>query len=103
MTVGLGKVALALSSSERIAIDPAVLAGKPVVRGTRPAADSIIGLLVQGWSDSDVLRNYPGLSREDVAACLQYASEVLSGEGYPLETLGGARDAGMDDYQSDRW
>lgn len=71
--------------ADRIAIDPAILDGKPVVRGTRLAVDLIIGLLAQGWSESDVLRNYPGLSREDIAACLQYASEVLQAEKvYPL-------------------
>lgn len=70
---------------DRIAIDPTVLAGKPVIRGTRLAADFILSLLGQGWSESDVLRNYPGLAHEDVAACLQYASEVLQAEKvYPL-------------------
>ncbi len=74
-----------MSWSERIAIDPGVLAGKPVIRGTRLAVDLIISLLAQGWSDSDILRNYPGLSRADIAACLQYASEVLQAEKvYPL-------------------
>lgn len=74
-----------MSWSERITIDPDVLAGKPVVRGTRLAVDFIIGLLGQGWSESDILRNYPGLTREDIAACLQYASEVLQAEKvYPL-------------------
>lgn len=47
--------------------------------------DLIIGLLAQGCSESDILRNYPGLSREDIAACLQYANEVPQAEkGYPL-------------------
>ena len=45
--------------TERIAIDPEVLTGKPVVRGTRLAVDLAIGLLGQGWSDTDILRNYP--------------------------------------------
>ncbi len=71
--------------TDHIAVDPVLLAGKPVVRGTRLAVDFIIGLLGQGWSDSDILRNYPGLTREDIAACLQYASEVLQAEKvYPL-------------------
>ena len=70
---------------ERIVIDPTVLAGKPVIRGTRLAVDLILSLLGQGWSESDVLRNYPGLTHEDVAACLQYASEVLQAEKvYPF-------------------
>ena len=74
-----------MSWTDRIAIDPDVLAGKPVVRGTRLSVDFIIGLLGQGWSDSDILRNYPGLTREDIGACLQYASEVLQAENvYPL-------------------
>jgi uncharacterized protein (DUF433 family) len=66
--------------TDRIDIDPARLAGKPVVRGTRLSADLIISLLGQGWSESDILRNYPGLTRDDIAACLQYASEVLQAE-----------------------
>lgn len=42
-------------------------------------------LLGQGWSENDILRNYPGLTHEDIAACLQYASEVLQAEKvYPL-------------------
>ena len=70
---------------ERIAIDPTLLAGKPVVRGTRLTVDFIVGLLGQDWSERDILGNYPGLSRDDVAACLQYASEVLQAEKvYPL-------------------
>lgn len=70
---------------DRIVIDPMVLAGKPVIRGTRLAVDLILSLLGQGWSESDLLRNYPGLVHEDVAACLQYASEVLQAEKvYPL-------------------
>jgi uncharacterized protein (DUF433 family) len=71
--------------TDRIDIDPARLAGKPVIRGTRLAVDLIISLLGQGWPENDILRNYPGLIREDIAACLQYASEVLQAEKvYPL-------------------
>lgn len=70
---------------ERIAADPAVLVGKPVIKGTRLAVEFVVGLLAQGWSESDVLRNYPGITREDVLACLAYAQERLSEERvYPL-------------------
>jgi uncharacterized protein (DUF433 family) len=70
---------------DRIVIDPAVLTGKPVVRGTRLAVEFVVGLLAQGWSEADVLGNYPGLTREDVLACLRYAQERLQGERvYPL-------------------
>lgn len=70
---------------EHIVIDPAILAGKPVVRGTRLAEEHIIELLAQGWPEADVLANYPGLTHEDVQACLRYASAVLKAERiYPL-------------------
>jgi uncharacterized protein (DUF433 family) len=42
-----------------IALDPAVLAGKPVVRGTRLSVEFVIGLMADGWSEADILANYP--------------------------------------------
>ena len=42
--------------------------------------DFIVGLLGQGWTEADILRNYPGLTHEDIAACLQYATEILQSE-----------------------
>jgi uncharacterized protein (DUF433 family) len=71
--------------AERITVDPAVLVGKPVVRGTRLAVDFIVGLLADGWSEADVLRNYPGLTREDILGCLDYARQRLQSERvYPV-------------------
>lgn len=65
---------------ERIIIDPIILAGKPVVKGTRLAVEFIVDLLAQGWSEADILRNYPGLTKDDIQACLHYASAVLHAE-----------------------
>ena len=65
---------------DRITLDAAVLTGKPVIRGSRLAVDFIVGLLGQGWTEADILRNYPGITHEDIAACLQYASEILQSE-----------------------
>jgi uncharacterized protein (DUF433 family) len=62
---------------ERIVIDPGILVGKPVIKGTRLAVEFIIDLLAQGWTEQDILRNYPGLAREDIQACLAYASDIL--------------------------
>ncbi|MFB0534122.1 MAG: DUF433 domain-containing protein [Anaerolineae bacterium] len=62
---------------ERIVVDPEILVGKPVVKGTRLAVEFIIDLLAQGWTEAEILRNYPGLTREDVRACLAYASDDL--------------------------
>ena len=69
-----------MDEQARIVVDPAGLAGKPVVRGTRPPVGFIIGLMADGWSESDILQNYPGLTHEDIAACLSYARDVLSSE-----------------------
>ena len=75
--------------NERIVIHPAVLTGKPVIRGTRLAVEFIVGLLAQGWTQADILRNYPGVTQDDIAACLQYASEALQAEkAYPLTPAG---------------
>ena len=63
-----------------ITLDPAVLTGKPVIKGTRLAVDFIIGLLAEGWTEADILQNYPRISREDIAACLAYARDILSSE-----------------------
>jgi uncharacterized protein (DUF433 family) len=71
---------------ERIAIDPAVLVGKPVVRGTRISVEWVVDLLAAGWSQEQILENYPHLTREDIQACLSYASELLHSEKiFPLE------------------
>ena len=65
---------------ERIVVNPDVLVGKPVVRGTRLSVDFLLGLMAQGWPESEILRNYPGLEREDLLACLQYASQLVHDE-----------------------
>jgi uncharacterized protein (DUF433 family) len=65
---------------DRIAIDPKVLAGKPVIKGTRLAVEFIVDHLAQGWTEPRILENYPGIASEDIRACLQYASEMLKSE-----------------------
>ena len=64
----------------RIVVDPKILLGKPVVKGTRLAVEFIVDLLSQGWTEAEILRNYPGLEPADIRACLRYASEVLHAE-----------------------
>jgi uncharacterized protein (DUF433 family) len=53
---------------ERIVLDPQALSGKPVIKGTRLAVEFVVGLKAQGWSDDEVLRNYPGVTQEDLLA-----------------------------------
>ena len=75
-----------MGNEDRIVVSPDVLVGKPVIKGTRIAVEFIIGLLANGWTHDDVLDNYPGLTSEDILACLSYASSVLQAEKvYPLE------------------
>src|SRR5207302_326439 len=69
-----------VSRRDRIEIDPDILVGKPVVKGTRLSVDFLLGLLAGGWSEAEILRNYPGLEREDLLACWAYAAQVLSPE-----------------------
>ncbi|MGA3311235.1 MAG: DUF433 domain-containing protein [Xanthobacteraceae bacterium] len=69
-----------MNDPARIVLDSAVLAGKPVIRGTRLSVDFVIGLMADGWTEVDILRNYPGISHDDVAACLAYARDVLRSE-----------------------
>lgn len=64
----------------RIVLDANILAGKPVVRGTRLSVEFIIGLLADGWNEGEILVNYPGLTHEDILDCLAYARDALSGE-----------------------
>ena len=70
---------------DRIEIDPAVLTGKPVIKGTRLAVEFIVELLANGWSHEQILTNYSQLKREDILAALAYAAERLKEERvYPL-------------------
>jgi uncharacterized protein (DUF433 family) len=69
-----------MSWQERIIVDPDILVGKPVIKGTRLAVEFIVDLLAQGWSEDEVLRNYPGINQDDIRACLSYASELLRAE-----------------------
>jgi uncharacterized protein (DUF433 family) len=64
----------------RIALDPKVLAGKPVIRGTRLSVEFVIGLMADGWIEVDILANYPGITHDDIIACLGYARDMLSSE-----------------------
>ena len=63
-----------------ITLDSNVLAGKPIIRGTRLSVEFVIGLMADGWSEADILANYAGITHENILACLAYAREALSSE-----------------------
>ena len=72
---------------DRIVVNPKVLVGKPIIKGTRIAVEFIVDLLGRGWTTEQVLREYDHLTPEDIQACLAYAGEVLKAERvYPLPT-----------------
>jgi len=71
----------------RIAVDPAVQHGKPVVRGTRVPVDIIVGSLAGGMTFSDVQREY-GITLDDIHACLAYAADALAEERLFAEVVG---------------
>lgn len=67
---------------DRIEINPAVLVGKPVIRGTRIAVELILEKLAGGVSREDLLRSYPRLQAEDVSAALAFAAQSLRADHY---------------------
>jgi uncharacterized protein (DUF433 family) len=69
-----------MAEHPRIALDPAILVGKPVIRGTRLAVEFIIGLMADGWTEADILQGYPGITHDDLLACLAYARDTLRSE-----------------------
>ena len=69
-----------MAEHPRITLDPDVMVGKPVVRGTRITVELVIGLLAQGWIEQEILSAYPHLTHDDVLACLAYAQDVVSSE-----------------------
>jgi uncharacterized protein (DUF433 family) len=72
--------AKAMPEHPRIALAPDILAGKPVIRGTRLSVEFIIGLMAEGWTEADILANYAGITHDDIIACLAYARDTLSSE-----------------------
>jgi uncharacterized protein (DUF433 family) len=64
---------------ERIAINPRVMVGKPVIRGTRLTVQYILGLLAAGTTHEEILSEYQGLTEEDIRACLAFAMQALDG------------------------
>jgi len=76
---------------DRITINPAIFGGKPIIRGRRLAVEHVLEMLAAGDSVETILAGYPWLEREDVRACLQYASRLVGHERIiPFPTEGAA-------------
>ena len=73
---------------DRIAIDPSVMVGKPVIKGTRLTVEYILNLLAHGATSDEILEEYDGLLQEDLNACLLYATKSLEGVSFMPLTVG---------------
>jgi len=64
----------------RIVVDPEIMVGKPIIKGTRITVELILRLLAQGEKIEEILKAYPHLEREDIYAALEYAGEIIEEE-----------------------
>jgi len=64
----------------RITADPRIFKGKPIIRGMRISVEMILGLLAQGVTIDEILKDYPDLEYEDILACMSYAHSILANE-----------------------
>ncbi len=67
---------------DRITVDPNVLVGKPIIRGTRISVELLMDRLADGWSMDQILASYPRVAREDVLAAITFVTEVFREEDY---------------------
>lgn len=65
---------------ERITVNPAIFAGKPIIRGRRLAVEHVLGMLAAGDTPETILEGYPWLQPEDIQACLAYAHRLVAHE-----------------------
>ena len=72
---------------ERITLDPAVMGGKPCIRGQRVTVAMVLGLLAAGRSRDDILKAYPYLEARDIDQCLAYAAWRMEERDAPLATV----------------
>jgi len=67
---------------DRITVNPRILGGKPIIRGTRISVEFILDLLASDVSEKELLEDYPHLTKEDIHACLRYAARSYKNEIY---------------------
>lgn len=67
---------------DRIALNPKVMVGKPVIKGTRLTVEYILNLLAHGATVAEILEEYDGLTQEDIQACLLFAARSLENTAF---------------------
>lgn len=76
-----------MNASDRITFDPAVMGGKPCIRGMRVTVGTVVGLLASGHRPEEILELYPYMEREDIQAALEYAAWRVEEVEMPLEPV----------------
>lgn len=77
-----------MHQGHRIVIDPEILGGKPVIKGTRLSVEFILELLASGITQTEILEDYPHISEEDLHAVLEYAARSIKNDIYiPLADI----------------
>lgn len=71
-----------MSWKNHIIVNEEVLAGKPIIKGTRLSVEFILGLFSQGWEKKDILENYPNLTKEDINAVFDFSAECMKEEAF---------------------
>lgn len=73
----------------RIVVDPSVMVGKPVVRGTRLTVELLLNQMAHGATTDEIVQEYPGLTPDDIRACLLFATRSMEDVSFmPLEATG---------------
>jgi len=65
---------------KRIEVNSKVLVGKPVIKGTRISIELIVKLVAQGWTEKEIIKEYPSLTKDDICAALIYAEKIVEQE-----------------------
>ena len=76
-----------MASIDRITFDPAVMGGKPCIRGQRVTVATVLGLLAAGRARDEILKAYPYLEAEDIDQCLAYAAWRMEERDVPFATV----------------
>lgn len=70
----------------RVAVNPKVMLGKPVIRGTRISVELILRRLAEGATEAEIIESYPHLSKEDIRAAVGYAADALAHESVLVDS-----------------
>lgn len=88
--MGRGRIKIAMEQiifGERIVVNPGIMVGKPIIKGTRVTVEQILKLLAQGFTVGDILKEYPHVQREDIQEAIAYAATAVGAEEvHPLRT-----------------